>query len=187
MPSGSKGSRRVRVADARPPNMNLLHCIIHRVALAPKCLQSARHNANVNTNCEFHHMPSQCNAESIPSWSATVSLRGQTTLRRYSANKTDWTAKERPAYFHQNSPLNHHLTSPSWAANLTYSTFSVEKLNVLIMFLQGWKKTKTKHRDTQRNISDLITAFQRKLQRWDAWVEEDSAEVVDGLHDEIDS
>lgn len=78
------------------------------------------------------------------------------------------------------SSLADHLTHLKWVASLAYLAGIFDKLNCLNTSLQG-------PNTNFLALSDKVTAFKRKLERWAVRVEEGSVDMFPELQDFMDS
>ena len=172
------------------PHVKFTHCIIHREALASKNLEPQLRNVlqtaikvvnfiksrPVNTRL-FATLCQEMGSEH-------ESLLFHTEVRWLSRGKVLtrlFELREEVRIFLSvcGSPLADHLTDPTWVTGLAYLAGIFDKLNSLNLSLQG-------PNTNVLTLSDKVTAFTKKLERWAARVEEGSVEMFPELEDFMD-
>lgn len=165
MPSGRKGSGRVCAGESpacrQPPGS----------ATCPPGV-SAQHVTTLR-KCQYKLWISldgpRCDADSMPLWSASVSLRGQRTLRRYSANKTDSVA-QRGSHLRW---IAESLRQSGWrASHVSHAVFRS---------WMSWSSFSKAEEIKWDKHLDEVTTFRGRLEWWAARVGEGSVEVADEL------
>uniref|UniRef100_A0A8C6SUE5 HAT C-terminal dimerisation domain-containing protein n=1 Tax=Neogobius melanostomus TaxID=47308 RepID=A0A8C6SUE5_9GOBI len=173
------------------PHVKFLHCMIHREALASKCLEPELRNV-FQTSVKMvnfikarpvqsrlfaqlcHEMGSEHEALLFHTEVRWLS-RGKVLTRLFELRE-----EVRIFLSDCGSPLAEHLSDPKWVASLAYLASIFDRLNILNTSLQGPNANVL-------TLSEKITAFKRKLERWAVRMDEGCADMFPELDDFMDS
>lgn len=189
MQGGTKGLKACVLQVA--PHVKFLHCMIHREALASRCLESEfrsvfQTSVEIVNFIKARPVQSRLFAKLCHEMGSDhEALLCHTEVRWLSHGNVLTRLFELREEVHiflsdYGSPLADNLTDLKWVASLAYLASIFDKLNSLNVSLQG-------PNTNILSLSDKITAFKRKLERWAAQVEEGSVEMFPELDDFMDS
>uniref|UniRef100_A0A8C6S3X4 DUF4371 domain-containing protein n=1 Tax=Neogobius melanostomus TaxID=47308 RepID=A0A8C6S3X4_9GOBI len=173
------------------PHVTFLHCMIHREALASKCLEPELRNVfqtsvKMVNFIKARPVQSRLFAQLCHEMgSEHEALLFHTDVRWLSRGKVLtrlFELREEVRIFLSDcgSPLAEHLSDPKWVASLAYLASIFDRLNILNASLQGPNANVL-------TLSDKITAFKRKLERWAVRMDEGCADMFPELDDFMDS
>ena len=173
------------------PHVKFLHCMIHREALAGRCLEPEfrdvlQTSVKIVNFIKSRPLQSRLFATLCHEMGSDhEALLFHTEVRWLSHGKVLtrlFELREEVRIFLSDcsSPLADYLTDPKWVASLAYLASIFDKLNSLNLSLQG-------PNTNVLILSDKVTAFKRKLERWAVRVEGGSVEMFPELDDFMES